>query len=89
MSDEIIKLIKQKIWRVFPFVSICIDNNYSCYEIKLVMYFDYKDSYCSYTQIISKEIFECCNNDTVGSVCNDIVKSCITYIIDTMEENDA
>jgi len=88
MSEELIKLIKQKVWRVFPFVSISIDNNWSFYEIKLVMNFNYKDSCCSYTQIISKEIFERCDNDTVGPVCNEIVKGCITYIIDTIEEEN-
>jgi hypothetical protein len=88
MSEELIKLIKQKIWCVFPFVSISIDNDYSRYEIKIVMHFYYKDSYCSHTQIISKQIFDCCTDDTIGHVCDEISKNCINYIIDTMEDKD-
>lgn len=86
MNEELIKLIKQKIWRVFPFVSISIDNEYNRYEIKMVVHFYYKDSDCNYTEIISKEIFECCHNDAIMSVCNQIVKDCINYIINTMED---
>lgn len=86
MNEELVKLIKQKIWCIFPFVSLSVNNNYSRYDIKIVMQFYYKDSDCYYTEYVSKEIFDCCSDDVEMTICNKIAKDCITYIIDTMED---